>query len=101
MFGALRGGGDKHLGTRDQLIAGRVMLTNPSLVVAKLIHPLDELKVALDSQGRVFLQGMEGSDEGAEAKFRTEHRVHPEFYIIVGNHGMAANLGRQCPAGEH
>ena len=50
-------GGDRHedLGRRDRLVARRVVLTNPRLVEAKSVQPLDELEVAIETTGRILI----------------------------------------------
>ena len=61
----LGGGGNEHLGTGDDLEAGRMMLADPGLVVVEPVEVLDELHVAVDRQQRVLVQGVEGGQEDA------------------------------------
>jgi len=58
---------DEELGARDQFEAGRMMLADPGFVVTELVHPLDEFDIAFEREGRIFIERMEGRDEGAEA----------------------------------
>ena len=66
VLGALGRGGDEHLGRGDDLVAGRVVLTEPGLVEAQRIEVLDQLEVALEGEGRVLSHRVEGGQEDAE-----------------------------------
>ena len=48
-----------------------MVLTDPGLVEAELVEADDELEVALDGQGGVLADGVEGGDEGAEGRGRS------------------------------
>ena len=69
VLGALGGGGDEHLGAGDHLVAGRMVLADPGLLVGELVQPLHKLEVALDGQGRVLVDRVEGRDESPETEF--------------------------------
>ena len=64
--GALRRGGDEHLGRRDDLEAGRVVFAEPGLVEAQAVQVLDQLQVALERQRRVLPDRVERGQEDAE-----------------------------------
>ena len=68
MLGPLGGGGDEQLRGGDDLVARRVVLADPGLVVAEAVEVLDELEVALDGQGGVLVRRVEGREEDAEAE---------------------------------
>jgi hypothetical protein len=65
---ALGGGGDEHLRAGDDLEAAGMMLTDPRLMVVQPVEVLDQLHVALDSEGGVLVQRMEGRQENAGAQ---------------------------------
>jgi hypothetical protein len=69
----LGSGGDEELGRCDDLVAARVVLADPRLVVAQLVHPLDERHVARQGARGVLVDRVEGGDEGAEAQTRRGH----------------------------
>ncbi len=75
MPGALGGRGDEQLRAGDDLVAGRVVLTDPGFVVAECVHQLHELEISLDRQRRVLAQRVERRDEGFEAHLGSKHRV--------------------------
>ncbi len=64
--GALGRGGDEHLGRRDDLVAGRVVLAEPGFVEAQAVEVLDQLQVALEGQRRVLPDRVERGQEDAE-----------------------------------
>ena len=63
---ALRRGRDEHLGTGDDLVAGRVVLADPRLVEAEAVEVHDQIEVALERERRVLADGMERCEEDAE-----------------------------------
>src|SRR5262249_19635066 len=71
--GALGRGGDEPLGRGDDLVAGRVVLADPGLVVAELVQPLDQLEVAAQRQVGVLVHRVEGGHEDPEAQAGLEH----------------------------
>ena len=73
MAGALGGGGDEHLGRGDDLEPAGMMLADPGLVIAEPVEVLDELEVALDGEGRIFLERVEGREEDAAAQIGLGH----------------------------
>jgi hypothetical protein len=50
--------GQEHLGRGNCLPAGAVVLTAPKLLVAELVHQLDQLKIALQLQRRALARKM-------------------------------------------
>jgi hypothetical protein len=64
--GALGGGADEDLGRGDQLPAGRVMLTDPHLVVAEVVQPLDQLHIAREGQRGILTKLVKRRQEDAE-----------------------------------
>src|SRR5262245_52051618 len=75
--GPLGGGGDDKLGRGDDLVAARVVLADPGLVIAELVEPLDELEVALQRQRRVLVVGMERRQEDAGPQAIARHVALP------------------------
>jgi hypothetical protein len=71
--GPLRGGGDEHLGRRDDLETRAVVLADPGLLEAELVEPLDQLEVAVEGEGGVLADGVERGQEDAEL----QRPVHP------------------------
>ncbi len=70
---ALGGGGDEDLGRGDQLPAGGVVLADPHLVVAEVVHPLDQLHVPAERQRGILADLVEGSQEDAELHAFVSH----------------------------
>ncbi len=64
--GALRRGGDEHLGRRDDLVAGGVVFAEPGFVETQAVEVLDQLQVALERQRRVLPDRVERGQEDAE-----------------------------------
>jgi hypothetical protein len=64
--GALGSGSNENLWGGDNLPAGAVVLSDPGLVKAEVVEPLDQLQVALYSQGGIFSDTVEGAHEDAE-----------------------------------
>ncbi len=75
--GALGRGGDEHLRAGDQLEAARMMLADPRLVIIQPVEVLQQLEVALDRQGRVFVVIMERRQEDAAAQIEIAHVALP------------------------
>src|SRR4030095_4669684 len=73
--GPLGGGGDEDLGGADRLPARGVMLAHPHLVVTQVIHPLDELHVAVHRERGVLADPVEGREEDAELEAAMGHVV--------------------------
>ena len=71
--GALRRGGDEHLGAGDQLEPAGMMLADPGLVVIEPVEVLEQLHVPLHRQGRVLVVVMERREEDAAAQIRFAH----------------------------
>ena len=71
--GALGRGGDEHLGAGDQLEPARVMLADPRLVIVQPIEVFEQLEVALDRQGRVFVVIVERREKDAAAQIEIVH----------------------------
>ena len=65
-LGALGGGGDEEFGRGDGLPAGAVVFADPGFVVAEMVEPLDGFEVALEAEGGVFAQPVEGGQEDSE-----------------------------------
>src|ERR1700737_3082905 len=65
-FGALAGGGQKHLRRGDHLPARGMMLAAPEFIVAKRIELLDEIEVAAELQHRMLADWMMRGEEGSE-----------------------------------
>ena len=72
---------DEKFGACDQFVTRRVMLADPGFVIAELVHPLDEFDIAVEREGRVFVERVERCDEGAEAHFLSVHGVSPWLRI--------------------
>ncbi len=70
--GALGGGGDEDFGGGDGFPAGAVVLADPGFVVAELVEQLDQLEVALEGEGGVLAEPVEGA------------RKMPNFIRMVG-----------------
>jgi hypothetical protein len=68
VMSALRGGSDHHLGRRDRLGAGGVVLPDPGLVEAEAIEVVDQLEVTLQVEGRVRADQMHRRQEDPESK---------------------------------
>ena len=64
--GALGGGGDEEFGRGDSFPAGAVVLADPGFVVAQVIQPLEGFEVALEAEGGVFAEPVEGGQEDSE-----------------------------------
>ncbi len=63
---AFTGGGEKHLGRRDDFPAGRVVLAAPELVVTEFVEVLREVEVAAELQRRVLADRVVRREEGAK-----------------------------------
>src|SRR3954469_13462393 len=63
----LGGHGDEHLGRGDDLVAGRVVLADPRLVVAQLVEPDDHLQIPLERRRGVLPYWMKGCQKDPEA----------------------------------
>ena len=61
-------GGDEDLGAPDELVAARVVLTEPHLVVAQPVELDGALEVVLERQRRALPDGVERGEEGPEAQ---------------------------------
>src|SRR5260370_27860287 len=81
---ALGSGGQEHLRAGDDLEAAGVMLADPGLVIVQPVEMLDHLHVAVDRQGRVLAQRMEGREKDAGAEiavlYRTLHGALPQRF---------------------
>ncbi len=73
--GALGRCGDDQFGRGDDLPSGGMVLADPSLVVAELVEPFDQLEVARHRQGRVVAETMEGRQKHAEFQAALGHVV--------------------------
>ena len=70
------GGRDEDLGRGDQLPAGRMVLPDPHLVIAQVVHPLDQLHVAVHRERGVLADLVEGREEYAELHaFVSQYRL--------------------------
>ena len=58
---------DEDVGSGNRLVAVGVVLSDPRLVVAELIEPVDQLEIAVDRQRRVVRRIVEGPDERPES----------------------------------
>ena len=67
VLGALRRGRDEHLGRRDDLVAGGVVLTDPHLVEAEAVEVDDQVEVALERERGVLPGRVERGHEESEA----------------------------------
>src|SRR5690348_16280050 len=78
MLGALGGGGNEQLGLAVDLVAARMMLADPRLGVIVHVEPLHQLEVALHTEQRIFVVGVERRQEDPGAQ-RAElaHRSPP------------------------
>jgi hypothetical protein len=65
---ALGGGADKNFGRRNDFIACRMVLTDPSLIEAQRIEPFDELKISVEGRGGVLLYRVKRSEKNSETK---------------------------------
>jgi hypothetical protein len=65
---ALGGGRNEHLGAGDDLVAPRVVLAEPDLVVAEAVERDHAVEVVLQRQGRVLPDRVERGEERAEAQ---------------------------------
>ena len=87
--GALGGGGDEEFGRGDGFPAGAVVLADPGFVIAQVIQPLEGFKVALEAEGGVFAEPVEGGQEDSN--------------FMRGGSGIRALLwlvrGRSCSGG--
>ena len=72
--GAL-GGGVEDLGRGDGLVAARMVLAYPCLVVAEPVDPLYQFHVALHQPGRVFIHGMMGREKNAVTQFASTYEI--------------------------
>ena len=54
---------DEHLGRRDDLEAGRVVLSDPDLVETQAVESDDEIEISFQREGRVLADGMERGHE--------------------------------------
>ncbi len=70
---ALSGRGDEYLRRGDGLVARRVVLADPGLVIAQLVEVLDELEIALEGKGGILVDGMKRRQEDSEAQRRIQH----------------------------
>ena len=61
VLGPLRRRGDEDLGAADDLVAARVVLAEPGLVVAEPIERLDPLEVVLEGERRALPDGWNGA----------------------------------------
>ena len=64
--GALGGGSDEHLGRRDDLPAGAVVLADPGFVETQLVEPLDQFEIAFHGQRGVFANAVERTEKDAK-----------------------------------
>ena len=64
--GAFGGGGDEEFGRGDGLPAGAVVFADPGFVVAQMVEPLEGFKVALEAEGGVFAEPVEGGQKDSE-----------------------------------
>jgi hypothetical protein len=62
------GVGDEDLGRGDDLVAGRVVLADPGLVVAEPVEVLDPGQVVVEGERRVLPDRVEGGEEDPEAQ---------------------------------
>jgi hypothetical protein len=62
---ALSRGGDEHFGAGDDLVAARMVLADPGLVIVQPVEMDQKLHVALERQQRVFRQRMKRREENA------------------------------------
>ena len=69
-MGALRRGGEEHLGRGNDLVPEAVVLTDPELVEPELVETLGELEVALDRERRVLTGRVQRRVEHAEPEPR-------------------------------
>jgi hypothetical protein len=66
--GALGGRRDEDLRRGDDLAAGRVVLTDPGLVVAELVEVLDQVEISLQRPRRVLSGRVERGHEDPESQ---------------------------------
>ena len=67
-LGALGGRDQEHLGRRDRLPSGRVMLADPEFVVVKFVEPLREFEIALKLERGMLTDRMMRREEHAETE---------------------------------
>src|ERR1700675_4491213 len=77
-FGALAGGGQKHLRRGNHFPARGMMLATPELVIAERVELLDEIEVAAELQHRMLADRMMRGEKGSE--FEARHCFSPDFY---------------------
>ncbi len=75
--GALRRGGDEHLRAGDQLEPAGMVLADPRLVVVEPVEMLQQLEIALDRQGRVFVVVVERRQKDAAPQVTLVHSPGP------------------------
>ena len=89
--GALRRHRDEHLGRRDELVAGGVVLADPRLVEAELVEPLDELEIAVEGEGGVLARGVERREEDPEPERPVE--TVRERHTLLQEHRQSSRSG--------
>ena len=105
MARAFGGEGDKHFRAGDQFIACGMVLADPGLVIAKLVHPRDQFQIALQRQGGVFAQGVKGRDKGPKfqlARHGVTPRRNSRLCAVLRSHsieGTARRLARRAKFG--
>jgi hypothetical protein len=67
MAGALGGGRDEQFRLTVDLVAARVVFSDPRLGIVEHVQPLHELEVALHAQERVFIVGMKRRQKNPSA----------------------------------
>src|SRR5713226_8934766 len=90
--GALGRGGQVHLGRRDDLPAGAVVLADPGFVETELVEPLDQLHVALQGIGRVSADLMERGHENPKLHPRRQSHA-PRVASLAARTIRAAKMG--------
>ena len=66
MPGPLGGGGHEHLGRGNRLPATAMVLADPGLVEPQIVEPLEQLQIALQTEGRVFSEPVKRRQENPE-----------------------------------
>src|ERR1700716_2756737 len=77
-FGALAGGGQKHLRRCDGLPARGMMLAAPEFIVAECIELLDQIEVAAKLQHRMLANRVMRGEKGSE--FQARHGFLSRLY---------------------
>ena len=80
---ALRRRGDEDLRRGDDLVAGRVVLADPRLVVAERVEPLDQLEVALQRERRVLVDRVKGSEKDSEVHSLHRHVWPSQSWLVA------------------